>query len=99
MRAAQWASGKSATVAHLPPSAIYLLSSSGVPEKFVADVLERLDAGMQIGTAVIRQELKAFLQGKSEKCATAEMVVHRTQGEYSIVDTTGGSPVAELAAN
>jgi len=98
MRAAQWASGKSAAVAHLPPSAIYLLSSNGVPEKFVAAVLERLDAGEQIGAVAIRQELKSFLQSKGEKCAAAEMAIQEIQGDYAIVETATGSPIAELAA-
>jgi hypothetical protein len=34
MRVANWASDKGATVAHLSPSALYLLSASGVSEEF-----------------------------------------------------------------
>jgi hypothetical protein len=60
MRAASWASGKSATVAHLPPSAIYLLSAANVPEEFVHQILHRIDAGEKIAPSVVREELKAF---------------------------------------
>ena len=98
MRAAQWAAGKSAAVAHLPASAIYMLSANGVPEKFVVDVLERVEAEEQIGAAAIRQELKAFLQSGSEKCSASNGAVQQIQEEYPIGDTTAGSPIAELAA-
>jgi hypothetical protein len=60
MRAANWASGKSAKLAHLPPSAIYLLSAANVPEEFVHQVLNRIDAGEKIAFSVVREELKAF---------------------------------------
>lgn len=69
-----------------------------MPQKFVADVLERIDAGEQIGAASIRRELKAFLQRESEKCEAADIVVQEIEADYSIVDTSDGSPIAELAA-
>jgi hypothetical protein len=67
MRAAQWAAGKSASVAHLPTSAIYMLSANGVPETFVVNILERVEAGERIGAATIREELRTFQQNRIEK--------------------------------
>ena len=67
MRVAHWASGKSATVAHLPPSALYVLSSNGVPEEFVLDVLKRVDAGEKIAASAVRQELRTFQQTRGAK--------------------------------
>jgi hypothetical protein len=58
MRVASWASNKSATVAHLPPSVLYLLSASSTPPEFVADVLKRAEAGEYIVPSVMREELK-----------------------------------------
>src|ERR1700730_6747762 len=69
MRVAKWASGKSAAVVHLPPSALYVLSSSAVPEEFIIDVLERVEAGKQIPASAIRQELKALRLSKDAKCS------------------------------
>ena len=66
MRAAHWAAGKSATVAHLPASASDLLSSKGVPREFVVDVLERVGAGRAIVASTVRQELNAFLENGRE---------------------------------
>jgi hypothetical protein len=49
MRAAHWAAGKSATVAHLPASAIYLRSAlTECLGNFVVEVLERVEAGAQL---------------------------------------------------
>jgi Protein of unknown function (DUF3102) len=97
MRAAQWAAGKSAAVAHLPTSAIYVLSANGVPETFVIDVLERLEAGEQLGAAAIRQKLKASLRGRSGKYSASDGVGIQVQPEYPGGDATIGSPIAELA--
>jgi len=62
MRAASWASGKSATVAHLPPSALYLLSAPSAPEKFIEEILQRIDAGEHIAPSAMREQLKTFQQ-------------------------------------
>jgi len=73
MRVASWASTKGATVAHLSPTALYLLSSSGVPEAFVLDILNRTDAGESIAPSVLREELRTFRSnhkgGGLELCA------------------------------
>ncbi|WP_315792724.1 MULTISPECIES: DUF3102 domain-containing protein [unclassified Bradyrhizobium] len=97
MRAALWTAGKSATVALLPASAIYVLSSNGVPDQFVADVLDRIEAGEQIGAAAIRHALREFLNSKSEKGATTKEVVQRGHNDTPIRDKINGSPIAELA--
>jgi len=59
MRVASWASNKGATVAHLPPSVLYLLSASSTPAKLVADILKRAEAGEYIVPSAMRAELKA----------------------------------------
>jgi len=71
MRTATWAAGKSATAAHLLPSALYLLSAGNVPEEFVYQILHRLEAGEQIAPSVVREELKAF-QGRQKAGSECE---------------------------
>lgn len=103
MRVAHWASGKSATVAHLPPSALYVLSSNGVPEEFVLDVLKRIETGEKLATATMRQELKAFQQTRSAKlCAAQPIFVDVTsQPSYQKAAPshapTSRTPIVELA--
>ena len=60
MRVAQWASDKSASVAHLPPAVLYLLSASSTPPSFARDVIERADAGEKIICAALRKELRDY---------------------------------------
>jgi hypothetical protein len=78
MRAANWAAGKSASVAHLTPSALYLLSATGVPDDFVVGILNRVEAGEYLAPSTIRQELRAFRLGECgdpsgrEACAQTE---------------------------
>lgn len=97
MRAAQWAAGKSAAVAHLPASAIYMLSANGVPEQFVVDVLERLEAGEQIGAVAIRQELRAFVtQSRCERSVASDDAGRSIRANYRIDEEKAG--LAELAA-
>jgi hypothetical protein len=60
MRVAQWAAGKSATVAHLGPSVLYLLSAQSTPEEFTAKILARCESGEQITPTAVRRELKAM---------------------------------------
>jgi Protein of unknown function (DUF3102) len=62
MKVTQWASGKSATVAHLPPSVLYLLCAAGTPEEFTRDILRRVDAGQRVNVSQIRAELKVLRQ-------------------------------------
>jgi len=73
MRVASWASTKGATVAHLSPTALYMLSSTGVPEEFVIDILNRTDAGERIAPAALREELKAFQSGNRREDSATEL--------------------------
>jgi hypothetical protein len=58
MRIARWASQKGATVAHFPPSLLYLLSASNTPEAFVSDVVRRVNAGERISVRALRDKLR-----------------------------------------
>jgi len=60
MQVANWVSGKSATVAHLPPSVLYLLSAARTPEQYIYDILKRIEAGENVALTVVRDELKAL---------------------------------------
>ncbi|MEW6645125.1 MAG: DUF3102 domain-containing protein [Pseudomonadota bacterium] len=64
MRVASWATGKSAVVAHLSPTMLYLLSAPSCPEDFAADTLKRLEAGELIAPTVMREKLKALRSNK-----------------------------------
>lgn len=67
MRVAVWASAKGATVAHLQPSALYMLSASSTPKEFAANILDRVEAGEHITLSALRQELKALLESQQER--------------------------------
>jgi Protein of unknown function (DUF3102) len=58
MRVARWASQKGATVAHFPPSLLYMLSASNTPEAFVSDVVRRVNAGERISIRALRDQLR-----------------------------------------
>ena len=58
MRAAEWAEGKSATIAHLSPSLLYILSRSSTPESLANDILKRVEAGEEIAVESLRSELR-----------------------------------------
>jgi hypothetical protein len=58
MRVARWASQKGATVAHFPPSLLYLLSASNTPEAFVSDIVRRVNAGERISIRALRDKLR-----------------------------------------
>jgi hypothetical protein len=86
MRIANWAVAKGATVAHLKPSALYLLAASSTPEEFVADVLSRTGAGEFIPPSVLRRELASLREGQQLERAAAERVTQRVlvESEESI---------------
>src|SRR5689334_19340689 len=48
MAAAQWVEGKNDTVSHLPPTMIYLLSSSSTPPEIHDAVMTRINAGERV---------------------------------------------------
>jgi Protein of unknown function (DUF3102) len=58
MRVAAWAADKGATVAHLSPATLYLLSASSTPDDFVSSVLKRAEAGEYISATALRKELR-----------------------------------------
>jgi hypothetical protein len=67
MRVASWASVKSATVALLPPTALYALASSGVPKEFVEEVLRRVEEGERIQLPSLRAQIKALRETTSRR--------------------------------
>jgi hypothetical protein len=67
MQVAQWASRKSASVAHLAPSLLYLLSARSAPESYVDDVLKRIEAGQRIGVSDVRTHLRELRQNHRRK--------------------------------
>jgi hypothetical protein len=77
MQVAQWATGKNATVALLPPTLLYLLSAPSTPKDFIDDVLKRAGAGEHIGLPAIRGELKALRETLRDEEKQDGGVVHR----------------------
>lgn len=73
MRVAQWASGKSASVAHLPPVVLYLLSASSTPPEFARDVIERAEAGEKIAFADLRRELRDYREAEIKAIRDKEL--------------------------
>jgi hypothetical protein len=103
MRAANWASDKGATVAHLSPSALYLLSATGVPEDFVIDILRRAEAGEYVAPSVMREELKAFrLNSPQQRCGTRISSQPASRGDWKweavATESEARGAVAELVA-
>jgi hypothetical protein len=84
MRVASWASAKSATVALLPPTALYALSSSGVPTEFVEGVLRRVEEGERIQLSSLRAQIKALRE------TTSQQDNHSASGE---MDDQSGDPL------
>jgi hypothetical protein len=73
MRVASWAADKGATVAHLSPSSLYLLSASSTPTDFVSRVLSRAEVGEYIAPSVMRAELRALRASDQQKHLDAEV--------------------------
>jgi hypothetical protein len=77
MQVAQWVGGKGATVAHLPLTALYLLSARSTPNEFAMDVLNRVQRGETVSLTSLREELKAVrknVKGPSNREDTAEPI-------------------------
>jgi Protein of unknown function (DUF3102) len=64
MQVAQWASHRNATVAHLPPSLLYLLSARSTPTTFIDEILARVEEGQPVELKRVRGELKAIRSKK-----------------------------------
>jgi hypothetical protein len=103
MRVANWASTKGATVAHLSPTALHLLSSTGVPEDFVTDILSRTEAGEYIASSALREELKALRSNNkrenfvTERCSQLASSDDLKWGAVAAGDQARGA-IAELVA-
>jgi Protein of unknown function (DUF3102) len=98
MRVAKWASHKNATVAHLPPSLLYLLSASSTPDAFTVDVLKRAEAGERLLLSVIRNELRALRESMQDPSAGTI----RGEPERSVRFTLSSAPPeikSDIAAN
>jgi hypothetical protein len=86
MQVAHWAKGKSATVALLPASVLYVISSPRAPQRFVDDVLERIEHGQRVDPGTLRAELKALLENqRNDHAATTISCI---AAHDSIVSTT-----------
>jgi hypothetical protein len=77
MRVANWASGKSAAVAHLTPSALYILSATGIPDDFVDEILRRTEIGERITPSAMRDYLKAYHLTKRQERSRIELSARR----------------------
>ena len=76
MRVARWVKGKNATVAHLPPSFLYLLSASSTPDTLASMLLRRLEAGERVDIAAARSAVRAFRE--SRNAAHHPVLIKRT---------------------
>jgi len=84
MRLANWASGKSATIAHLSPALLYLLSAPSTPVGFVDDILCRLEEGEELPVPGIRAELKALrAAARSDPAQRAPLIMDHAVDERS----------------
>lgn len=98
MRAAQWAAGKSATVAHLPPSLLYVLSASSTPEELVEDILRKAEVGEEIVLSSVRASLKAWRDAKRRERVNGHMPDHSAAHDVNQTGTTmnGEAPLMEV---
>ena len=64
MQVAHWLAGKSAAIALLPPSLLYVLSSPSTPKDFIERILKKAEAGERMALSTIREELKARSQAR-----------------------------------
>lgn len=60
MRVATWAEEKGATVAHLSPTVLYLLSAPSTPPELTTEVLAKAEAGELVAPATVRQKAKGI---------------------------------------
>ncbi|WP_198031945.1 DUF3102 domain-containing protein [Bradyrhizobium sp. Ec3.3] len=103
MRAAKWVADKHATVARLSPSALYLLSASGTPEEFAANILKRIEAGEYISPSDMRAELKMFRSTEPQErvgagSATAEDRLDQSNWGATRAERGTTGVVSELVA-
>jgi hypothetical protein len=85
MQVAHWAKGKSATIALLPPSVLYVISSPRAPQRFADDVLKRIEHGQRVDPGTLRAELKALLE--NQRNDRGQTTVSCGNGHSSIIST------------
>jgi hypothetical protein len=104
MRVARWASQKGATVAHFPPSLLYLLSASNTPETFVSDVVRRVNAGERISVRALRDKLRDLRdtaqdrQSRKPRLASALSHHDDTSSAVAVADDTILAEVVAILA-
>jgi hypothetical protein len=81
MQVAHWASRRSATVALLPPSLLYLLAAPSTPTTFVDEILKRVQEGQLVEIKSVRSELRALRSRKREGDAAGSLALCRTSNE------------------
>jgi hypothetical protein len=92
MQVAHWASRKSATVAHLPPSLLYLLSAPSTPKVFIDEILKKVEEGRPLPLKNLRGELKALRSGKrNNNCNVTcfEQCENSTEHKAEIIAPSG----------
>jgi hypothetical protein len=59
MRAAEWAEGRHEIIAHLEPTAIYLLAAPSTPEAVRQQVMSRLEEGQTLAPRLVKDMIRA----------------------------------------
>src|SRR5262245_14032618 len=96
MRVAKWVAPKSASIAHLPPSLLYLFSASSTPSSFVVDVLKRIEAGERISLRAIRNELQDLREStQNERESPARIKSSRSHHHEPNVGIVSGGHTME----
>jgi hypothetical protein len=96
MRVASWASSKSATVALLPPTALYALSALGVPKEVVDDVLQRAGEGERIQLSSLRVQLKAVRDARRDSRGAIDEIDDQPENSF---DRTSAARIAALLSH
>ena len=90
MRVAAWAAGKGATLAHLPPSLLYVLAASRTPKAFADEIVRRIEAGERIALPAVRAELRRHLAARR---ASADAGRQRPPADKDTASTTFAAEV------
>jgi hypothetical protein len=96
MQAAQWSNGKGASVRHLPPSLLYVLSAPSTPKEFALDILRKIEGGEHVTLTGIRAELKTLRLTKHKE--RPEGTPARPQSRHDDRSAQQPSAEAERAA-
>jgi hypothetical protein len=72
MQIVHWTADKSATIAHLSPTFLYLLSASSTPDEFTRGLVKRVEQGERISLPTLRAELRAFRRENPDGTRVAE---------------------------